>query len=72
MNGQDQTGGLWSAVESAHHINYLKLLAVLLALKSFEKDMSHYTVLVKSENILAVTYINQKRVLTPNNCAVWQ
>ena len=39
MNGQDQTGGLWSAVESAHHINYLELLAVLLALKSFEKDL---------------------------------
>ena len=71
MNGQDQTGGLWSAVGSAHHINYLKLLAVFLDLKSFEKYLSHCTVLVKSDNILAATYINQKRVLTPNNCAVW-
>ena len=61
MNGQDQTGVLWSAVESAHRINYLELLAVFLALKSFEKDLSHCTVLVKSDNILAVTYINQKK-----------
>ena len=63
---------LWSAVESAHHINDLELLAVFLALKSFEKDLSHCTVLVKSDNILAVTYINQKGLLTPNSCAVWQ
>ena len=51
-NGQDQTGGLWSAVESTHHINYLELLAVFLALKSFEKDLSHCIVLVKSDNII--------------------
>ena len=71
-NGQDQTGRLWSAVESAHRINYLELLAVFLALKSFEKDLSHCTVLVKSDNILAVTYINQKGVLTVNSYAIWQ
>ena len=59
-NGQDRTGGLWSAVESAHHINYLELLAVFLALKTFAEDLSHRTVLVKSDNISAVTYINQK------------
>ena len=71
-NGQDQTGRLWSAMESTQHINYLELLAVFLALKSFEKDLSHCIVLVKSDNILAVTYINQKWVLTLNSGADWQ
>ena len=52
-NGQNQTGGYGQ-------LNYLELLVVFLALKSFEKDLSHCTVLVKSDNILAVTYINQK------------
>ena len=47
-------------MESAHHINYLELLAVFLELKTFAKDLSHCTVLVKSNNISAVTYINQK------------
>ena len=57
MNGQDKIGGLWSAVESTHHINYLELLAVFLALKSFEKDLSHCTVC----NISAVTYVHQSK-----------
>ena len=47
-------------MESAYHINFLKILAVFLALKPYAKDLSHCTVLVKSDNISAVTYINQK------------
>ena len=73
VGGHEWSGsnrGLLSAVESAHHINYLELLAVFLALKTFAKDLSHCTVLVKSDNISAVTYINQKGVLTPSSCAV--
>ena len=45
--------GLWSAVDSAHHINYLELLAVFLVLKTYAKDLGHCTVLVKSDNIFS-------------------
>ena len=59
-DGHTQTGGLWSVEETAHHINFLELLAVFLALKTFAKEHSQCSILCKSENILAVTYLNQK------------
>ena len=34
-NCHKQTGGLWLVQEAAHHINYLELMAVFLALKTF-------------------------------------
>ena len=33
--GTTRTGGMWSPAETSHHINYLELLAVFLAIKSF-------------------------------------
>ena len=36
------TGGSWSIEESQHHINYLELLVVFLALKTFA-SMTHST-----------------------------
>jgi len=33
------TGGLWTAMEAEHHINYLKLPAIFLALKVFVKKI---------------------------------
>ena len=33
------TGGLWTAMEAEHHINYLELLAIFLALKVFVKKI---------------------------------
>ena len=70
-NGQDRTGDcgqLWS--QHIIYVNYLELLAVFLALKTSAKDLSYCTVLVKSDNISALIYINQKGVLTPSSCAV--
>jgi len=48
-NVQQKTGGLWSLVETAHHINYLELLAMFLALKAFAKDLKqlHYPLQVR-------------------------
>ena len=59
-NGQDKTGGLWSLQEKTHHINYLELLAMFLAIKTFAKDLNHCTILCKSDNVTAVTYLNQR------------
>jgi len=60
-NGREKTSGLWSLEETTHHINYLELLAMLLAmflaLKTFAKAL---TILCKSDNVTAVTYLNQK------------
>jgi len=39
-NGKDRTGGQWSLEETTHHINYLELLAIFLALKTFAKDLN--------------------------------
>ena len=38
LEGQTRTGGVWTAEEAAHHINYLELLAAFLAIKAFGKD----------------------------------
>ena len=38
LEGQTRTGGVWTAEEATHHINYLELLAAFLAIKEFGKD----------------------------------
>ena len=53
------TGGCWSAEEATHHINYLELLATFLALKTFVNNQKGL-ILLRVDNISAVTYINQK------------
>ena len=55
----ERTGGLWSRKEALHHINYLELLAAFLALKSFIKGREDQIVLLKMDNITALTYINK-------------
>ena len=60
LNGQTRTGGIWSAQEQEHHINYLELLAVFLVLQMFGKTRADIVVLCCLDNITAVTYINQK------------
>ena len=55
----ERTKGLWSRKEALHHINYLELLAAFLALKSFMKGMENLVVLLKIDNITALTYINK-------------
>ena len=61
------TGGRWSA-EEVMHINELELLAVLFALKVCLKERSQMKVLLKSDNISTVTYINHLRV---QGCKHW-
>ena len=55
------TGGRWSTQEAIHHINYLELLAAFLALKTFASNqLQKGLILLRIDNISAVTYINQK------------
>ena len=44
LNGQSQTGGLWSPEEVTHHI---ELLAAFLAMKAFGKEWQNITVLLR-------------------------
>ena len=60
LNGQSQTGGLWSPEEATHHINYLELLAAFLAIKAFGKAWQNVNILLRMDNVTAVSYINQK------------
>lgn len=52
-------GGRWSCQESTFHINYLELLAMFLALKSFfANGASNLHIGIKSDNQSAISYIN--------------
>ena len=57
--GEIQTGGRWSARETLNHINYFKLLATFLATQCFAKQKYNITILLKMDNVTAVTYINK-------------
>jgi ribonuclease HI len=52
--------GRWSLAESQLYINLLELRAIGLALKTFCKPMSDCHILIKSDNQVAVRYINTK------------
>ena len=60
LEGQTWTGGVWTAEEAAHHINYLELLAAFLAIKAFRKDWRDKAVLLRLDNKTAVSHINRK------------
>jgi len=53
------TGGRWSVEEATHHIIYLELLTAFLAIKTFVNNQKGL-ILLRFNNISAVTYINQK------------
>ena len=52
-------GGNWTPEETQHDINYLEMLAVFLALKSFSNTISGKHVKLLVDNTTAVTTINQ-------------
>ena len=74
LEGQTQTGGVWTAEEAAHRINYLELLAAFLAIKAFGKDWRDKVVLLCLDNITVISHINRKGGTTsPQLCklAMW-
>ena len=54
-----QTGGPWSRSESSMHINCLEALAAFLAIKCFARDRRSVTILLRMDNMSAVTYVNK-------------
>ena len=55
-----RVSGLWSREVASLHINSLELLAVLQALQSFEDVVKGRSVLVRSDNMTVVSYINHQ------------
>ncbi|KAL0204651.1 hypothetical protein M9458_002669, partial [Cirrhinus mrigala] len=52
--------GLWSKAEEGFHINCLEMLAVCHALHSFLPNLKGHHVLVRSDNMTVVSYINRQ------------
>ena len=52
--------GVWSPQESHLHINSLELLALFLALQSFEELIFGQSILIRSDNSTVVSYINRQ------------
>ena len=59
-SGERGISGKWSLAESQQHINLLELRAVGLALKTFCKHMFDCHILIRSDNQVAVRYVNTK------------
>ena len=57
---QRSTQGLWSDQEKRLHINVLELEAVSLALRNFKDQCQDQTVLVATDNLIMVAYINKQ------------
>ena len=53
------TGGLWTQEEQTHHINYLELLAVFLALRTFARDRHSVAILLRMDNVTAIAFVNK-------------
>lgn len=76
--GNEKIGGRWNLQESAHHINYLELLAIFYGLKSFCRNSAQNShVQVKTDNTCAVSYINSMGGIRSPECndiavQVWQ
>ena len=52
------TGGCWSSAEAQNHINYLEMLAIKLALESFEEEVKQKHVKLMVDNMTALTILN--------------
>lgn len=70
-------GGRWKVEELDFHINYLELLAISLALKSFAASKSNVHIQLKTDNTCALSYINNMGGIRSLQCnelskQIWQ
>lgn len=63
-------GGRWNDSEILFHINYLELLAVWNAIKSFCKNKSNLTVSLRIDNTCAIAYINNMGGIKSPDCNI--
>lgn len=52
--------GSWSSLEQHQHINCLEMMAVLLALRAYLPDLKGHHVLVCSDSMIMVAYLNHQ------------
>ena len=57
--------GIWSPALRTRYINYLELMAVLLALKRFERFVRDCHVQIRTDNTATMCYINKEGGLAP-------
>lgn len=57
--GDKKTHGFWDKSLMEKHINFLELLAALLSLKSFAKELSDCSILLRSDNKTVIALINR-------------
>lgn len=58
--GPETASGRWKVEESKLHINSLELMAAFFGLKCFSKELSNCEILLRIDNITAVSYINRQ------------
>lgn len=64
-----KTGGRWNSSEKENHINYLELLAIYYALKSFQVELNNYShVKILTDNTTAVSYLNKMGGIKSQKC----
>jgi hypothetical protein len=63
-----EIGGRWNSSENQYHINYLELLAIYLALKSFLHLIKNRHIKVMTDNSTAVSYITNLGGTKSNDC----
>ena len=70
------TSGRWTPPEACMHINYLELLAVFFAVRSFIRSYDVRLIKVLCDNSTAVTYINNMGGMVPSldglTVQIWQ
>lgn len=57
--GQQKAYGFWGKDEKEHHINYLELLAIKLALRNLADDRRGQRLLLRVDNTTAIAYVNK-------------
>lgn len=57
--GDQEVFGFWNKEEQTHHINFLELRAVLLALESLANNLRQKRILLRIDNTTAISYINK-------------
>ncbi|KAJ8914836.1 hypothetical protein NQ315_014849 [Exocentrus adspersus] len=57
--GGERAHGFWSKQEVKNHINYLELLSIFNGLKCFANLTRDCSILLKSDNTTAISYINR-------------
>ena len=67
--GNQTMSGLWSDTEKNLQINVLELKAVFLAIRTFQSYLMNKRVLVDSDNVTVVPYLNKQRVPILWKCA---